>query len=65
MISFLQSVKNCRNVLMVDYISLPGPGADIGLLAGGVSDSRSHMSFYLPTGGRGRHVSFNLQKGSY
>ena len=28
-------------------------GADLGLLAGGVSVSRSHMSFYLRTGGRG------------
>ena len=33
-------------------------GADLGLLAGGVSVSRSHMSFYLRTGGRGaeRHM---------
>ena len=40
-----------------------GTGADLGLLAGAVV-SRSHMSFYLRTGGGGAtHVSLYLYKG--
>ena len=38
------------------------------MLAGNVSVSRSHMLFYLRTGGggvgTGRHVSFNLRTGA-
>ena len=35
------------------FIMVMNPGADLGLLAGGVSASRCHMSFYLRTGGGG------------
>ena len=40
------------------WVSLTPAGADLGLFAGGVSVSRSHMSSTYEPGGGATHVSF-------
>ena len=58
---------NCPRVLEVSTIrrqlaTQSSTGADLGLLAGGVSVSRSHV-ILLTNGGGATHVSFYLHKG--
>ena len=54
LVQMLGSVNVFINIDMFQKGGLHIAGADLGLLAGGVSVSRSYMSFYLRTGGRER-----------